>query len=90
MFRSGWKVFGAIGSAVGAASQYKSGYEGKSFTWEDMGPQVAPKLAGRLHYGHNQQKQMEGRWEMESHRAKLMAETPPFTTNYPNRPFIKY
>ncbi len=58
--------------------------------WPDTGPQAFPKLAGQLVYGHNAKKQMEGNWAVAEHRAKLVSETPPFTTNYPNRPVIKW
>ena len=84
-----WTAFAAIGSAVGTLSQFHDGSQGKSMDWRDTGPQAFPKLAGRLLYGHNAQKQMEGNWAVAEHRAKLVSETPPFTTNYLSRPVIK-
>ncbi|HVK99847.1 MAG TPA: hypothetical protein VM553_08545 [Dongiaceae bacterium] len=87
---NGWKAFGMIGTGVGLADQYHQGYQGKPFGWTDIGPQAIPKFAGRLHHGHNMEQQMKGKWEMEKTRAKLVQETPPFQTNYPNRPIIKY
>ncbi|MDQ3288624.1 MAG: hypothetical protein M3Q42_10280 [Pseudomonadota bacterium] len=84
-----WTAFATIGSAVGTLSQFQDGSQGKSMDWKDTGPQAFPKLAGRLLYGHNAHKQMEGNWAVADHRAKLLANTPPLTTNYPNRPVIK-
>lgn len=86
----GWGAFAALGTAIGFADKYSEGMQGKPMSWTDIGPQVVPKIAGRLHYGYNQQKQMEGNWAVAEHRAKLIAETPPFTTNYPSRPVIKW
>lgn len=90
VFSKGWTAFAMVGAGVGRVDKYQEGYQGKPFTWRDIGPQVIPKLAGRLHHGHNMEQQMKGKWEMERVRAKLIQETPPFQTNYPNRPIIKY
>ncbi len=89
-----WKTFAAVGSAVGTLSQFHDGAQGKAMGWPDIGPQAFPKFTGKftgqLLHSHNMLKQMEGNWATAEHRAKLVAETPPFTTNYPNRPIIKY
>ena len=82
-------AFTAIGSAVGTFSQFHDGSQGKSMDWRDTGPQAFPKLAGRLIYSHNAFKKIEGNWAVAERSAKLSLETPPFTTNYPSRPFIK-
>ena len=85
-----WKTFAAVGSAVGTLSQFHDGAQGKAMGWPDIGPQAFPKFTGQLLHGYNAKKQMEGNWAVAEHCAKLIAETPPLTTNYPNRPIIKY
>ena len=61
--KTAWKVFSAVGTAVTGVYQYNQGLQGKPVDWGDTGPQVLPKLAGRVHHTHNEYKQMEGRWE---------------------------
>lgn len=84
-----WNAFKTIGTAVGALSQFRDGSQGKEIGWPDFGPQAIPKKTGQLLHTHNAKKQMEGNWAVAEHRAKLVEKTPPFTTNYPNRPIIK-
>lgn len=76
-----WKKFGTVGAVSTALSQYHAGYEGKEFEWADIGPQAIPKFLGRLHHGHNLQKELEGNWERSRAYHQAIADTPPLRTN---------
>lgn len=66
------KMFGSVGTAFGSLYQFNSGSKGEKFNYGDIGPQAIPKFGGRMLYGHNQLKQLEGRHSVDLHLSRQM------------------